>query len=197
MSLMTPMVVTAFPEGEGGVRSGKAKALQDSIVPAVGGIVGAVGVDAQLEGGDGREVYGVVLELFRSAFRRKGELLAAKFAKVAFSGADVDGELLRAVGGVREVQKDAMDSVRFVEVQADKLRTCRCGFPAFRWSVAQGVLDGEVRIFGGDFDASDGVEIKPGVFIGVRLCGCGGSAVKQGFAHRISNFLQPRIRCEI
>ena len=47
VSLMTPMVILP---GEGDAWSGKAKALQDGVMLAVGGIVGAVGIDAELKG---------------------------------------------------------------------------------------------------------------------------------------------------
>jgi hypothetical protein len=71
-----------------------------------------------------------------------------------------------------EVKLDAMDGLGLVEVETDDLWAGGGGSPAGGDDLANGVLDGEVLVFGGYFDACDSFEVAPEIADG--CCGCGG-----------------------
>ena len=142
---------------------------------AVSGVVGAVWIDAELKGGDGGKVNGVVLDLLGRALGGEGELLAKDFLYLAVFVEREDGELLGTLSGeVDKVQMDVVDCGGLVKVEADELRTFSGGAPAGRRDAAECMFDREEGIFGGDLDGGDGVEVEPGaVASGRRLSGCG------------------------
>ena len=94
MSLMTPSRKGSAAAEKAG--SGKAETLQAGVVLALGGIVGAVGVDAEFECGDSGEADGVVLDLFRGSIRVEVELLTDNLAAIALARRGKDRKLLGA-----------------------------------------------------------------------------------------------------
>lgn len=90
---------------------------------AVAGVVGTVGVDAELELGGAGEVYGEVFELLGAAGGAEGELLPAEFDWGLGALGGVEAELLGALGGaVDDVHLDAAEVLGGVEEEADDLR---------------------------------------------------------------------------
>ena len=95
MSLMTAMVIVVFGDAGGCAGcSGKAKAFQDGEVLAMGGVVSAVWIDAELKQSDAGEIDGVVFDFFGGASGREGELLPNDFAYGPIPSGSVNGKFL-------------------------------------------------------------------------------------------------------
>lgn len=124
---------------------------------AVGGDVGAVGVNLELKDAEGMEVYGVVLYFFSGAVWTEGELLAEEDCAVGD-----EGELLHALrDAVCDVNVDMKDGLRGVEDEAKGLGAGGGGSPAGSGGGEEGVVDGEEVVGGGDFDFGEGGDVEP------------------------------------
>lgn len=171
--------------------------MEGGVVDALGGVMAAVRVDAQIEDDDAGEVDAVVLDLFGRPGGAKGELLPEDLAEVVRRGAGVEREFLCALGGaVDDVEVDLAYGLGGVEEDTDALRAGVGRAPAGGDFEPKGVLDREELVLGGDFDAGEVFEVEPGVVPGVGGS-CGGwFGAEDRFAHEVEVWMLDLVCCQ-